>query len=794
MVFPRWKKILSDLWSNKARTLLVALSIAVGIFAVGSVSGVYFIMREDVPADYQKANPHSGILYTDLFDDDLLVTLRRTEGVKNVEGRSGTSGMVTVLTGEEVPIRFTNIAPLDTMQIDKLVLVEGKKDLADKEIYIEQTAKAPLGVEVGDILPVTLDDGRVRELRVAGFVHDVNGDSYTFSRQAAAYANGETVEWLGGTRLYNQVLFVVSERPNDELHVQEVAKALSEKVTRGGREVYVTVVFRPGEHPAQSILDSVFALLGGMGVLALLLSTFLVINTISSLMGQQIRQIGVMKAVGGTFGQVSTMYLVLIGIFGIIALIIAVPISGAVSYISALGIGQLLNIHMGAFRIPTATLVLEILVGIAVPLFAGLVPVFNGARLTVREAISSYGLANSARGWFDRMLEQVRGLPRPLLLSLRNTFRRKARLFLTLSTLILGGAMFIAVFNVRDSLYKAIDVTLGYVLTDVNVAFQRSYRTERVNEVVNDIPGVVSFEGWGDVIAQMMSADGETSDQVEIIAPPSRSQLIKPVLTSGRWLVPEDENAVVVGNHFIKLRPDVEVGDEIIIQVDRKEYPFQVVGIYQMAGTVMMPVLYVNSEYMSTLQSEPGQMYSLRVVTDRHDAARQQEVADALKARFEQEGFAVAQIMTGDSILQQNMITINVLVALLLFMAILIAIVGGLGLMGTMGMNVLERTREIGVMRSIGAVNGAIMQLVIVEGMVIGVISWALGALLSIPIAKGLGFMLGVALLNVPLEYQFSLEGLVIWVFVVLVLSTLACILPARNAVRLTVRDVLAYE
>ena len=162
--------------------------------------------------------------------------------------------------------------------------------------------------------------------------------------------------------------------------------------------------------------------------------------------------------------------------------------------------------------------------------------------------------------------------------------------------------------------------------------------------------------------------------------------------------------------------------------------------------------------------------------------------------RLDQEGFSVGSIVTGSEIVGQQRITIDILIYLLFAMAILIAIVGGLGLMGTMGMNVMERTREIGVMRSIGAVDLAIMQLVIVEGMVIGLISWALGALLSIPIAQGLNNIIGTSLLNVPLDYLFSLAGLITWAGVVVILSIISCMIPARNAVRLTVRDVLAYE
>jgi putative ABC transport system permease protein len=135
-----------------------------------------------------------------------------------------------------------------------------------------------------------------------------------------------------------------------------------------------------------------------------------------------------------------------------------------------------------------------------------------------------------------------------------------------------------------------------------------------------------------------------------------------------------------------------------------------------------------------------------------------------------------------------------VLVLFLMIMAVLIALVGGLGMASTMSINVFERTREIGVMRAIGASNSDILRLVIFEGMFIGVLSWLLGTLVAIPIAYVLDYAVGISMLQSPLNYVFSLDGFIIWLVLVLVIAITASAIPARNAMRLTVREILAYE
>jgi putative ABC transport system permease protein len=379
-------------------------------------------------------------------------------------------------------------------------------------------------------------------------------------------------------------------------------------------------------------------------------------------------------------------------------------------------------------------------------------------------------------------------------LSLRNVFRRKARLALTLISLVLGGAIFIGVYNMWASFDKVIEDIQGYFMADINTSFGRYYRFEEVASIAENVAGVSSVEGWTEYPGTLISDKEEAGTQILFVAPPSTSTLIDPVITGGRWLQTGDENAVVIGNHLLQIFPDLKLGDTLRIEIDGQETTWHIIGFYTITGNVGVPFLYVNYEYLSQLVGLPGQVYSLRVLTNEHDAATQKRVNEQLKTAYEARGIQVGETQLGTEFIESQKSFTDILVYFMLTMATLIAVVGGLGLMGTMSINVLERTREIGVMRAIGASNSDIQWIVIVEGMVIGLISWAISILFSIPITNILCFGVGMQILTAPMPPVYGASGIIAWLIFTLVLATIASALPARRASRLTVRDTLAYE
>jgi putative ABC transport system permease protein len=797
MIATQWIKVLKDLWVSKVRTLLVVLSITVGVFAVGTISFSFSVLMPDLDADYARANPHGATIYSAPFDDEMVNVARKVPGVAMTEGRSSIGAQIQDPKGEWLSIAINSIHSISEVNIDKIFPEPGSPTptLGKDEIIVERNGLSLIPLKIGDTVQIKMGDGHTRALKVSGIVHDINANPAFFTRNLTAFVSPDTLENLGGLSQYDTLLITVKENPKDEAHVKAVAMEVSDKIKKSGREVYVTLVYQPGSHPIRQIIQTLLVMMAAFGGLVVFLSAFLVINTINSLLNQQIRQIGIMKSLGANTRQIISMYMLLVTCFGLLSLLIALPLSTLTAFTLMRGMAGMLNFDLGAIRVPLSTVLLETFIAVVIPLAAALLPVLKGARITIRKAITHYGLSSDVFGGnaIDRLLEKISNLPRPVVFSLRNTFRRKARLLLTLSTLTLAGAIFIGVFNVQAGFSLAINETLGYFLSDVNISLNRSYRVERIQQDIQNVPDVVTLESWGVYPAKLLSNDQTTGTDVIFWAPPSDSKLIKPVVKAGRWLMPGDENAIVVGNHLLKKRPDIKVGDTLTTEIRGKDYDWQVVGIFQMAGNVEPPFVYANYEYFSQIMGETGRANTFRAITRTSDATVEEKAAVGIKDVLKTDGID-ASTETGNVVRESNARSINILVIALLAMAILIALVGSIGLMGTMSINVMERTREIGVLRSIGANDASVLFIILQEGMLIGMISWMLGALLSLPIGQMLSYLVGVSFVNAPLPFVFSMSGFIIWLIAVLVLSALASILPALNAVRLTVRDTLAYE
>jgi putative ABC transport system permease protein len=307
------------------------------------------------------------------------------------------------------------------------------------------------------------------------------------------------------------------------------------------------------------------------------------------------------------------------------------------------------------------------------------------------------------------------------------------------------------------------------------------------------VDGVTLVEGWQFASGELMDDQENVLENITLLAPPAESKLVQPILVDGRWLRVDDVRKMAVSEGLKKTYPDLMAGDYVNMRINGRDEVWQVIGLFKFVDQEGI-LGYAPFEYISDMNNQANRSFSYRVVTEGHDRAYQDAKAEELDKYLRDQGYKVRVAEAGTAALDTAVESLDILVVFLLIMAILTAIVGSMGLTGTMGMNVLERTREIGITRAIGADDRAVMRTVIAEGVVIGLLSFGLAIVLSFPFTYGLSTIVSLAIFQTPIDVVFTYQGYAIWLALVLVLSTFASILPARNAARLTIREVLAYE
>ncbi|MGB9359022.1 MAG: FtsX-like permease family protein, partial [Acidimicrobiia bacterium] len=593
---------------------------------------------------------------------------------------------------------------------------------------------------------------------------------------------------------YDQLVVTVSGDANDIAYIESLALTIEDKLEKSGRQVFRTQTGVSGEHPTGEMVVAILGVFGALGVLVMLLTGSLIFNTLNALLAQNLRQIGVMKLIGARSFQILGMYLALILMFGTLALLLAVPAGALAGYGLASFLSFMMSANLQGFRIFPTTILIQFVIALVVPLAAGFIPVNSGSRISVRRAISNdrSGDEPSVSGLWYRLGNVLRWLSRPIVLSIRNTFRRKGRLVLTLVTLTVSGAIFIAVFNVRVSMQEYMDGMMQYFLADLTLSLERPYRVSSIEQATLEVPGIEKTEGWSGAAAEIVDQNGQLVENLQITAPPAGSELIDPEMKAGRWLLPGDERAIVVSEAIRDTYPDIQPGDSLRLSVSGgPEEDWTLVGIFSFPNFVGDPLAYV------PLESLPGpstHVASYRIATSDQSVAGQKRIGAALDQHLRSRGFRVSGVITGAELREMTVQMVSILVSLLLLMALLTAVVGSIGLTGTMGMNVLERTREIGVMRAIGAVDSAIVKSVVIEGAFIGLISWLIALPMSFPISWLLLTIISTSMGIGRIAPAFTPQGMIIWLGVVMALTALASLWPARNAARLTIREVLAYE
>lgn len=232
------------------------------------------------------------------------------------------------------------------------------------------------------------------------------------------------------------------------------------------------------------------------------------------------------------------------------------------------------------------------------------------------------------------------------------------------------------------------------------------------------------------------------------------------------------------------------LGDEITLGVGGNTATLRIVGIVEQKMTGAMA--YVSAASFQKLTGQDERYRNFRVVMSDHTPVAVDAVAREIESKLAQQHFYVTGRITEQRLRFEVDGHFTLLVNALLGTALLIALVGLFGLASALSSQVVERTREFGIMRSIGAGSGLVVRIIIFEAMAIGLLSWLLALALAIPFSLGVNAFLGDLLFGEAFSFALSYAALCGWLVVVISGALLASAWPAFKAVSITVRESFA--
>lgn len=792
-------KIWYDLWENKGRTLRVILIIAVGAFAVGVVIGGKQLITQDLTRTWRRSNPATiGLEVDPPVNDEMIQTLANLRQVETVTGWM----QETVEYRRQPNARWqaATLVALDDygeQDIRKIKLDAGQ--WPDRKMMGRQRGRV---FDIGEQIELNIDD-TVYPVTFNGILYNVALPPSFVVPEPMFYTTRERFQQLTGEPNYSLILATVPHYTPEKNQV--AADLIQAELEKQGVAVKPAIPSPGGfkvrtSHPdrfiAQDTMDGVFLILTTMAGLTLILGLFLVYNTMNAIIAQQVNQIGVMKAIGATFWQILFIYGTMIIVYAVLALLLAIPLGALGAHGLRLAIIQnRLNMVPGPFEISFNAVMAQTVVALLSPMVTAIMPIFSGARITVREAISSYGLGGSD-SLLDRLLARFDALPRVIVLTLGNTFRNKKRVLLTQVTLVGAGMIFMMVIHTRLSLvYTFSEVIFSIFENNVMLDLQGEARIEEIKGLALTHSDVKAVEVWtiarGTARHKGEPESNEDSD-LTVRGLPMPTIIYRPKLRAGRWLTEKDDYAIVL-NQALAADMGVGVGDWITIDIPTKrESNWQVVGL--LFEPLEQTTAVVPQRVLQRETRQVGEGQAIKIQTFQGDAATEAQVATDLRALYERRGYDLIATTTDTAhrMIDQKVTQMAILLTLLTMMAMMIAVVGAIALSGTLAINVLERTREIGVMRAIGASAMAIAGQFVGEGLILGWLSWLLAIPLSYPVGWIVVTMIS-RILNIELVYQFSMAGIGYWLVIITVLAVIASWFPARKAAQTSVRDSLAY-
>jgi putative ABC transport system permease protein len=796
------RKAWGDLTRHRARTLLAVCTLSVAIASLGFLA-VPALLNAAMNRQIAGSHLYDVGIFTSTLDlsPAQLGALGRLPRVAAVSPAVGYATTATSAAGpQDVELAGTDLAsaPVNTVALFTGRLPGPGEVLADAG----NARAAGFAVPNGGTIDVRAVGGRLVRLRVSGTGMNLAATpGANGSTTPVFYAPTATVQALQGVRGYNYLGFrLTDDSTAAQSRVVAGVRAYLTAQTGADPITALPAVRAAGQWPGQSGFNQIMALLYIITILAFSSALFLIAATMNTLIAEQAGEIAILKTLGGRRRQIAGITVRTAAMLGAAAAVPGTILGIVIAYLLAGYFAvKLIDVSFG-FAISIPVVVASLVLGPALAVAASVPALRRVLGQPVAETLAGAVTTGFGSGWLDRLVARSgllagAGVPGSMRMGVRNALRQKRRSAATIAQVAVAAGLAIAFLALGQSITAVISQTIGklHFSIGVGVASTRGARPfgAQAFAIAASTPGVTDVEP---VETSSVQYNGQTYVAWGLGAHPLYSYR----LSAGHWFTTADTAAgartaippVVLGPALARTAR-AGVGQVLTLSVAAGPTRVRVIGIDTVptnnGDTVSFPL-----PVLERLDGGPGTANSIWLTTGSTAHAAIDRAATAAANRLGAAGYPVstteiyvteAQITAADTAILTIVDILGLVVVAIMLM----------GLVSTLSMSVIERTREVGILRCLGARARQIRRVFSAEAAVLAAVGWAFGVLLGWLIYQGLlALIRHYVYLILPVEFPPAIP--LITLAGVLVLMLIVIRGPLRRATRIQPGTALRYQ
>jgi len=793
------KKSWKDLSRRRARTIFTIITVALGVMGIG-LFAITPLADGAVRAELSAEQMHNiGVRVTDVpLSVKQLADLRSLDNVDQMSPQAEL--LVTLEIGSRrvrallVGIPDYTRQAVDVVRITSGEVPEGMQVLTDQG----NEANAVIALSEGDGITVQGPTGTTDRLIVTGVGKNSIHSAATRGGVAVFYTSLDAIEQISGRTGYTNLDFTVKD--TDPAAMARTVEVIRDYLVANTSVVAfddLADVREAGFWEGREIFSQIMSYMAILALMILFVSLFLIANTMNTIVSEQTREIAMMKAIGATRGTVFRSFLTTSALIGLIGAGIG---AGLGILVASLVEGTLMKQSFGfdaGFDVDWPTVGISLAVGVGVVVLASLPALVRTLRVSVVEGLEGHGIsADFGRTLLDRGLMRIRGMPRVVQMGIRNAARRKGRSISTILQVAFAVAVVIAMLNGADGL---IDMTVRaydpwtWDLRATVADDPSDPLTVEKAALIEGIEGVTSVEPVYRTVAKVNDRTVSFYGYVQDTGALGHAATLEQN-GQGRWWTPGEataaERVVVIGGALSRFE-DVALGDTVGLMTATGAHEFEVIGIDDALPENGLFAYAPLEAVQAILQKGDGiNGFFIRTASGEHEQidATSRRISDGLEAMGYQADVTVKYVAAEQNVAQNQALT-----GMFLMMSFIVVLIVLIGLMSTLVMNILDRTREIGMLRCIGAQSRDVRRLFASEGLFLAFLGWIVGLPLGYAVyqvyvaAMAIGMKLTMpdryALIYVGLSLVFTLVGTLIVIF-----------FPLRRATDMKPGDAIRYQ